>query len=139
MPEQEPAIRRVISIRDEDAMSPAERCSAVTTLSSCERMEMLALMAAQESAFEAGADYFCEYLRLMQMWAGEQGRQFRDAYGGDARRLFTEKFISREGQLAERIEVMNEWLGRIGWRGAPLNAEELTQLILSGDSNGKGG
>lgn len=136
MSEQEPAIRRVISIRDADAM-PGEGCSDARALSSRERMEMLALMAAQESAFEAGADYFCEYLRLKQTWAGEQGRQFREAYGADACRIFTDMFIVDQGRLAERVEVMNEWLGRIGWSGALVSVEEITRLILSGDSNGK--
>jgi hypothetical protein len=127
----------VISIRDADAML-GEVCSDCMALSFLQRMEMIALMAGEQCTFEPGADYFCEYLRLMQMWAGKQGMQFREAYGVDACRIFTDMFIVGEGRLAERVEVMNEWLGRIGWSGALVSVEEITRLILSGDSNGKG-
>lgn len=136
MSEQEPAIRRSIIIRDADEILEGI-CSDCMTLSFHQRMEMIAIMAGEQCTFEPGADYFCEYLRLMQMWAGEQGRQFREAYGADACRIFADMFIVDEGRLAERVEVMNEWLGRIGGSGALVSVEEITQLILSGDSNGK--
>ena len=136
MSEQEPVSRRSITIRDADEILEGV-CSDCMALSFHQRMEMIAIMAAEQCTFEPGADCFVEYFRWRQMWAGEQGQQFRDAYGVDAQNMFFNRCTFREKQqLAEKVGDINEWLERIDWRGAPVTAEELRKFIFLDESKG---